>query len=155
MAVSDRDLKIGTEAAYMQACKSLSEGGVPVGAALLLDGAVISVGHNRRVQSGSNILHGETDCIERAGHRFDLTRSVLFTTLAPCTMCAGAVRLFQIPVLVVLDAENVGDFVTGLPELEAGGVQIIDAPHPPTIEMMRRFQSDPETRAIWMGDIGK
>lgn len=153
--MTEDDLRTGTQAAHMQAVKSLNEGGVPVGAALMLDGAVISVGHNRRVQKDSNILHGETDCIERAGHGFDLTRAALFTTLAPCTMCAGAIRLFRIPVLVVLDAENLGDFTTGLPELEAAGVEIMHAPHQPTIDLMRRFQTDPATRPIWMGDIGK
>lgn len=85
--------EIGTEAAWEQARKSLSEGGIPIGAALMIGNAVISVGHNRRVQNRSNILHGETDCIERAGHGFDLSQATLFTTLSPCRMCSGAILL--------------------------------------------------------------
>ena len=147
-------LELGTAAAYEQASKSFEEGGVPVGAALVLDGAVISTGHNRRIQQGSSILHGETDCIERAGHGHDLSRAILFTTLSPCSMCAGAIRLFRIPEVVILDAENTGDFDTNEDWLREHGVQVTQHPHAPSIELNRRFQNDADTRPKWLGDVG-
>jgi cytosine deaminase len=148
-------LALGTEAAFGQARKSFEEGGVPVGAALVLDGGVIAAGHNRRIQQGSSILHGETDCIERAGHEHDLSRAVLFTTLSPCPMCAGAIRLFRIPEVVILDAENTRDFETSEAELRAHGVVVTRAPHGPSMELNRRFQQEPATRRLWLGDVGR
>ena len=152
--VDDHTLRVGTDAAYMQALKSYREGGVPVGSALVLDGSVIAVGHNKRVQSGSNVLHGETDCIENAGHHFDLSKSVLFTTLSPCIMCAGSILLFKIPTVVVLDNENTADFETNLGFLAERGVAVIEHPHEPSKTLNATFQSDPETRPIWLGDVG-
>jgi len=66
--IDEQTLATGTDAAHAQALKSFEEGGVPVGSSLVIDGAVIAVGHNKRVQTGSNVLHGETDCLENAGH---------------------------------------------------------------------------------------
>ena len=153
--ISDLTLSIGTNAAYMQALKSFNEGGVPVGSALLVDDAVVSVGHNQRVQKGSNILHGETDCIEKAGHQFDFTKSILFTTLSPCSMCAGAIILFKIPILVILDNENTADFQTNEAALRDQGVEVIIHKHAPSIDLNHRFQTDPETRRKWLGDVGR
>ncbi|MGA9366333.1 MAG: nucleoside deaminase, partial [Steroidobacteraceae bacterium] len=104
--MNDAELRIGIQSAYLQALKSFREGGVPVGSALLFDGAIVALGHNRRVQKASNILHGEMDCMENAGHHVDFTKSVLFTTLSPCLMCAHSILLFKIPRLVVLDNVN-------------------------------------------------
>src|SRR5579862_7097788 len=67
-AMNEAEMRVGIQSAYRQALKSLREGGIPVGSALTLEGAVASLGHNRRVQRGSNVLHGEMDCIENAGH---------------------------------------------------------------------------------------
>lgn len=152
--VDDHTLRVGTDAAYMQALKSYREGGVPVGSALVLDGSVIAVGHNKRVQAGSNVLHGETDCIENAGHHFDLSKSVLFTTLSPCIMCAGSILLFKIPTVVVLDGENTADFETNVDFLTERGVAVVDHPHEPSMTLNAAFQSAPETRPIWLGDVG-
>lgn len=153
----DRDavLALGTQAAYDAARKSFDEGGVPVGAALVLDGELIATGHNRRIQQGSSILHGETDCIERAGHEHDLSRALLFTTLSPCCMCAGAIRLFRIPEVVILDAENTADFDTNEAWLREHGVQVTVIAHAPSMELNRRFQQDPATRPVWLGDVGR
>lgn len=148
-------LALGTAAAHDQARKSFDEGGVPVGAALVLDGELIASGHNRRMQTGSSILHGETDCIERAGHDHDLSRAILFTTLSPCSMCAGAIRLFRIPEVVILDAVNTGDYDTNEDWLRAHGVRVTVLAHAPSIELNRRFQQDPATRPLWLGDVGR
>ena len=152
--LNDVEMSIGIQSAYMQALKSFREGGVPVGSALLLDGGIASLGHNRRVQRGSNILHGEMDCIENAGHHVDFTQSILFTTLSPCLMCAHSIRLFRIPQLVVLDDVNTKDFVTSLEELKNKGVRVTVLEHKPSIELNSRFQTDPSTRKVWMGDVG-
>lgn len=152
--MTDVEMRIGIQSAYLQALKSFREGGVPVGSALLLAGGVASLGHNRRVQRGSNILHGEMDCMENAGHHVDFTRSVLFTTLSPCLMCAHSILLFRIPRLVILDNVNTHDFVTSVEELQHKGVQVTVVEHEPSIDLNRRFQTDPSTRKVWMGDVG-
>ncbi|WP_089300602.1 nucleoside deaminase [Haloechinothrix alba] len=89
--------------AIEQARTGLAEGGVPVGAALVADGSVLGVGRNRRVQWGSVIRHGETDCLENAGRLAPpvYRRSTLYTTLSPCHLCAGAVLLYRIPRVVI------------------------------------------------------
>ncbi|MGA7538272.1 MAG: nucleoside deaminase [Steroidobacteraceae bacterium] len=152
--MNDVEMRIGVQSAYMQALKSFREGGIPVGAALLLEGAIASLGHNRRVQRRSNILHGEMDCIENAGHDLDFTKSVMFTTLSPCLMCSHSILLFRIPHLVILDNINTNDFVTNLESLRGGGVQITLMEHKPSMELNLRFQTDPSTRQVWMGDVG-
>ena len=153
--MNENEMNIGIRSAYMQALKSFKEGGVPVGSALLVDGAIVSLGHNRRFQRGSNILHGEMDCIENAGHFIDFTKSTLFTTLSPCLMCSNTILLFGIPRLVVLDTKNTDDFETSLENLEEKGVEVIVIEHEPSIELNRRFQTEPDTRKRWMGDVGK
>ena len=145
---------IAIDAAFAAAKKSFDEGGVPVGASLVVDGEVVATGHNRRIQDGSSILHGEMDCIERAGHAHDLSRATMYTTLSPCSMCAGAIRLFRIPEVVILDAENVADFDTNEELMAQWGVRVTILPHAPSIELNRRFQQDPATRGKWLGDVG-
>jgi creatinine deaminase len=152
--MTDDEMRLGIQSAYLQALKSFREGGVPVGSALLLEGGVASLGHNRRLQRRSNILHGEMDCIENAGHHVDFTQSVLFTTLSPCLMCAHSILLFRIPHLVVLDDVNTRDFVTNLDDLRSRGVHVTVIDHPPSRELNLRFQTDPATRKTWMGDVG-
>jgi cytosine deaminase len=153
--MTEVEMRLGIQSAYTQALKSFREGGVPVGSALLLAGGIASLGHNRRVQRGSNILHGEMDCIENAGHHLDFRQSVLFTTLAPCLMCSHAILLFRIPQLIILDNVNTQDFATGLEALREKGVEITVVEHRPSIDLNFRFQTDPSTRAVWMGDVGR
>ena len=150
--LTDSQMRTGIEAAYAQALKSFNEGGVPVGSAMLIGEDLVAVGHNRRFQQASNILHGEMDCIERAGHKVNFTRSVLFTTLSPCLMCSNAILLFRIPVVVVMDDENVGDYRTSEDRLRTEGVELIVSKHAPSIALNRRFQT--EFRGKWMGDVG-
>jgi cytosine deaminase len=152
--MSDWD-KVGIETAYQQAAKSLKAGGVPVGAALMLDEAVIAVGHNQRFQKGSNVLHGEMDCLEQAGHGFDFSRATLYTTLSPCVMCTGAILLFRIPRVVILDNVNTQDFETSEDRLRAAGVEVVLANHAGSMELNRRFQTEPATRSKWVGDVGQ
>ena len=90
-------------AAIDEAKAGLAEGGIPIGSVLVMDGAIIGRGHNRRVQRGSAILHAEMDCIENAGRRTaaEYRRSVLYSTLSPCDMCSGTALLYRIPRIVV------------------------------------------------------
>jgi len=89
--------------AIEEAKKSLKEGGLPIGAVLVLDGEVISKGHNRLIQENSSILHAEMDAIENAGRLDyeDYRKCTLYTTLSPCPMCSGAVILYNIPRVVI------------------------------------------------------
>ncbi len=92
--------------AYEQALKSYEEGGLPIGAAMVENGVVIAVGHNRRVQDGDPIAHGEMDCLRKAGRRRDYAGITLYTTLSPCMMCAGTIVQFGIKSVVIGEARN-------------------------------------------------
>src|SRR6187399_1193081 len=110
--------------AIEQGAKSLSEGGVPVGAALVADGKLLAAGHNRRVQQGSAIRHGETDALENAGrlHASVYARATMYTTLSPCDMCSGAILLYKIPRVVV--GEN-RTFLGNEGLLRSRGVEVV------------------------------
>ena len=86
-------------AAIAEARVGLAEGGIPIGSVLVYEGHVIGRGHNRRVQKGSAILHGEMDCLENAGRQSASVyqAATLYTTLSPCPMCSGAILLYRIP----------------------------------------------------------
>ena len=138
------------EEALTEARLGLAEGGVPIGSVLVIDGKVVGRGHNRRVQRGSPILHGEMDAFENAGRlpAAAYARSTLYTTLSPCDMCTGASLLFKIPRVVL--AEN-RTFRGGEDLLRARGVEVVNLDLPEAVELMRRFiAAHPE---IWNEDI--
>ncbi len=90
-------------AAIDEARLGLSEGGIPIGSVLVLDGEIVGRGHNKRVQNGSPVLHAEMDCLANAGRlqAGDYQRSTIYTTLSPCDMCSGAILLYKIPRVVI------------------------------------------------------
>src|SRR6185436_8796826 len=90
-------------AAVEEAEQGLAEGGIPIGSVLVHRGRILGRGHNRRIQRGSPILHGEMDALENAGRHPAQTyrESVLYTTLSPCAMCSGAILLYSIPTVIV------------------------------------------------------
>ena len=140
------------DAAIEEAQRGLDEGGIPIGSVLVHDGAILGRGHNRRVQRGSAILHGEMDALENAGrHPVSVYReSVLYTTLSPCAMCSGAILLYGIPRVVL--AENV-TFRGEEDLLRARGVEVVNLALPEAIALMRDFQhARPE---VWNEDIGR
>ena len=94
--------------AILQARKGLAEGGIPIGAVLVKDGRVIGRGRNRRVQKGSAILHAEMDCLENAGRlkARNYLDCAIYSTLSPCPMCAGAILLYKIPLVVIGENET-------------------------------------------------
>src|SRR6201988_4959956 len=91
------------QAAIEEAQQGLAEGGIPIGSVLVHGGVIIGRGHNRRVQKGSAILHGEMDALENSGRlpASIYANSVIYTTLSPCAMCSGAILLYKIPRVVV------------------------------------------------------
>src|SRR5437764_3229831 len=90
-------------AAITEAEAGLAEGGIPIGSVLVHQGKIIGRGHNRRVQRGSAILHGEMDALENAGRQKAAVyaESVIYTTLSPCAMCSGAILLYRIPQVII------------------------------------------------------
>ena len=139
------------QAAIEEAQAGASEGGIPIGSVLVWDGRILGRGHNRRVQRGSAILHGEMDALEHAGRlpARVYRASVLYTTLSPCAMCSGAILLYGIPRVVI------GENQTFLGEedlLRSRGVELSVLQDGECIRMMTDFiRAHPE---VWNEDIG-
>ena len=138
-------------AAIAEAEQGLREGGIPIGAALVHGDRILGRGHNRRVQQGSAVLHGEMDALERAGRQPAAVYrgSVMYTTLSPCSMCTGAILLYGIPHVVV--GEN-RTFMGDEELLRQRGVRVEVVQDERCIAMMRAFIAEhPE---LWNEDIG-
>ncbi|WP_200976825.1 nucleoside deaminase [Echinicola sp. 20G] len=137
--------------AIIEAKKGYEEGGIPIGSVLVHNGKVIGKGHNRRVQQGSAILHGEMDALENAGRlpAKVYQECTLYTTLSPCPMCSGTILLYGIPKVVI------GENKTFLGEealLKERGVEVIVADNEECKQLMATFIKDkPE---LWNEDIG-
>ena len=140
------------DAAIEEARKGLEAGGIPIGSVLIVDGEIVARGHNRRVQSGSAILHAEMDCLENAGRlsAADYQRAVLYSTLSPCDMCSGAVLLYKIPKVVV--GENRA-FQGPEEYLRSRGVELEIADNQECYQLMLDFIR--ENDALWNEDIGE
>jgi cytosine deaminase len=140
------------QAAIAEARQGLAEGGIPIGSVLVHAGRVLGRGHNRRVQQGSAVLHGEMDALENAGRQPAAVYrdSTLYTTLSPCAMCSGAILLYGIPRVVI--GEN-RTFTGEESLLATRGVHIELLQDRECIDLMREFISaHPE---LWNEDIGK
>src|SRR6058998_847760 len=140
------------DVAIEEAERGRAEGGIPIGAVLVYRGEIIGRGHNRRVQQGSAVLHGEMDALERAGRQPARVyrESVMYTTLSPCAMCTGAILLYGIPHVVV--GEN-RTFMGDEDWLRARGVRVDIVQDEHCIAMMTAFiAAHPE---LWFEDIGR
>ena len=138
-------------AAIAEAERGRAEGGIPIGAVLVHRGAILGRGHNRRVQQGSAVLHGEMDALERAGRQPAAVYrdSTMYTTLSPCAMCTGAILLYGIPRVVV--GEN-RTFMGEEDLLRSRGVLVEVVQDPRCVAMMKEFiATHPE---LWNEDIG-
>ncbi len=140
------------EIAIEEAKIGLREGGIPIGSVLVIDGHVVSQGHNKRVQQDSTILHAEMDCLENAGrlNAKDFARATIYSTLSPCDMCSGASLLYKIPRIVV--GEN---FTFRGPEdyLRSRGVLVNVVNNKECIDLIQQFiVKNPE---LWYEDIGE
>ncbi len=138
-------------AAIEEAQKGLGEGGIPIGSVLVHNGEIIGRGHNRRVQKGSAILHGEMDALENAGRQpaSVYRESVLYTTLSPCSMCSGAILLYGIPRVII--GEN-RTFMGEEEWLRSRGVMLEVLQNAECIDLMTRFIG--ERPDLWNEDIG-
>lgn len=138
------------DAAYQQALKSLREGGIPIGSALVnAEGVVVALGHNRRVQDGDPTAHAETVCIRNAGRRRDWQTLTLASTLSPCAMCTGTSILHRIPRVIIGENQN---FLGREDWFAAEKVQVKVVHDLRCIELMRRFIADRSD--LWNEDIG-
>jgi cytosine/creatinine deaminase len=139
-------------AAIEEARLGLMEGGIPIGSVLVHEGQIIGRGHNRRIQRGSAILHGEMDALENAGRLPARTyrESVLYTTLSPCAMCTGAILLYGIPRVIVGENQT---FMGDEDLLRARGVAVEVRQDDTCLQLMTAFiQTHPQ---LWSEDIGR
>ena len=138
--------------ALKEAEQGLAEGGIPIGSVLVHKGKIIGRGHNRRVQKGSVVLHGEMDALENAGRQpaSVYKNSILYTTLSPCPMCSGTILLYGIPKVII------GENKTFLGEeelLKQRGVEVIVLDDDRCKSLMRTFiENNPQ---LWNEDIGE
>lgn len=139
------------QAAINEAQKGLEEGGIPIGSVLVYQNKIIGRGHNRRIQNGSVILHGEMDALENAGRLAAAVykECTIYTTLSPCNMCSGAILLYQIPHVVI--GEN-NSFRGAEALLTANKVKLEVLNDPTCIDMMKTFIH--ENPSLWNEDIG-
>ena len=143
------DDTLGMEAALVEAELGAREGGIPIGSALVRAGQVIGRGHNRRVQQDDQTAHAEIDCLRNAGRQRSYKDTVLYSSLMPCYLCAGAVVQFGIPRVVAGESRT---FTGARAFLEAHGVEVIDRDDPRCVRLMEQFIS--ANPALWNEDIG-
>ena len=138
------------QAAIEQAQQGMEQGGIPIGSVLVQGDQILGRGHNQRVQRDNPILHAEIDCLQNAGRVGRYQDTVLYSTLMPCYLCAGAVVQFEIPKVVVGEAET----FDGAPELmRAHGVEVVNLDLDECKSLMRQFQT--EHPDLWREDIGE
>ncbi len=152
MSSADRSARSHLDAAVAEARAGLDEGGIPIGAVLVVDDAIVGRGHNRRVQRGSVVLHAEMDALEDAGRlpAEVYRRATMVTTLSPCDMCTGAILLYGIPRVVIGEHRS---YVGGERLLVARGVEVVVADDPRCVALMEAFMA--ERPDLWNEDIGR
>lgn len=140
------------QAALDEAKKGLAAGGIPIGSVLVIDGKIVSRGHNQRVQQGSAILHAEMHCLEQAGRLApaDYKKATLYSTLSPCDMCSGTALLYGIPTIIVGENQT---FQGPEDYVRSRGVQVTVLQDAECVQLMQDFiTKHPE---LWFEDIGK
>ena len=149
--ISPEIIRIGLDAAIAEAEAGWSQGGIPIGSALLDDQArVVASGHNMRVQSGDPTAHAEVSCIRNAGRRRDWRKLTLVSTLSPCPMCSGTAILFKIPRVVI--GEN-RTFMGAEEWMRKEGIELLVVDDARCIALMEIFQR--EKPDLWAEDIGE
>ncbi len=140
------------KAAEQEALLGSREGGIPIGGVLVHNGKIVARGHNRRIQKGNPILHGEIDTLSNAGrHPASFYREcTLYTTLSPCIMCSGAIALYKIPRVVI--GENV-NYPGEIDFLRSRGIEVTVVNDPDLIRMMSQYIR--ENPSVWNEDIGE
>jgi cytosine deaminase len=149
--MSAPDARAMLDVAIEEAKLGLSEGGIPIGAALFdRDGRLLGRGHNRRLQEDDPSVHGETDAFRKAGRQRGYRDKTMVTTLAPCWYCSGLVRQFGIGRVIVGESVN---FAGGLDWLRENGVDVVDLTSRECIDMLAGWIA--ENPELWNEDIGK
>ena len=140
------------KAAIVEAKKGLETGGIPIGSVLVHNGVILGRGHNKRVQEGSVVLHGEMDALENAGRQKAAVyrECILYTTLSPCSMCSGTILLYGIPKVVIGENKT---FMGEEELLKSRGVEVVVVNDKSCIQMMVNFIN--EKPELWNEDIGK
>ena len=138
-------------AAIDEARQGLDEGGIPIGSVIVHNGQIIGRGHNRRIQQGSTVLHGEMDALENAGRQAAAVyrECTLYTPLSPCAMCSGAILLYGIPRLVI--GENTS-FLGEEDLLRSRGVEVKVVQDQACVQLMQSFIA--QHPVLWHEDIG-
>src|SRR3954468_3315784 len=143
---SDKLMKAAIDAAR----KSRDEGGIPIGSALARDGTLLAAGHNKRVQENDPVTHAEIDCLRNAGRIGSFKNTVLYSTLMPCFLCAGAAVQFGIKKVVVGESQT----FPGAPDfMGSHDVEVVDLNLPECVDMMSKFIA--ERPELWNEDIGR
>lgn len=148
---NENDYQKMLEVAIEEARIGLSEGGIPIGAALFdAGGNLLGRGHNRRVQESDASIHGETDAFRKAGRQKSYRNTIMVTTLAPCWYCSGLVRQFKIGTVLVGEAEN---FDGGIEWLKENGIKVVNLDSAECKKMLADYiAANPE---VWNEDIGE
>jgi cytosine deaminase len=137
-------------AAVEEAKKGLAQGGIPIGSILVKDGKIVGRGHNKRVQENDPVLHAEIDCLRNAGRIGSYKGTVLYSTLMPCYLCAGAVVQFGIKKVIAGESQT---FQGARDFMESKGVQVVDLNLGECVQLMQDFiRKNPR---LWNEDIGK
>lgn len=137
------------KAAIEEARKGLAEGGIPIGSVLVIDGKIVGRGHNRRVQDNNPVFHAEIDCLYNAGRVGRYAGAVLYSTLMPCYLCAGAAVQFRIKKVIAGESRN---FAGAREFMESHGIEVVDLDLDECADMMARFiEKNPQ---LWYEDIG-
>ena len=136
--------------AISEAKKSLLQGGIPIGSVLVKNGLIVGRGHNKRVQKNDPMAHAEIDCLRNAGRIGSYEGTILYSTLMPCYLCAGAVVQFGIKRVIVGESRN---FAGAKTFMESHGVEVVDLDSSDCYQMMNEFiRKNPK---LWNEDIGK
>ena len=144
------DYRAMLQVALEEARQGLSEGGIPIGAALFhKDGRILGRGHNRRVQDGDPSVHGETDAFRKAGRQRSYKDTIMVTTLEPCWYCSGLVKQFGIGTVVIGESKN---FQGGAAWLREQGVEVVNLNSAECVAMLADFIA--EHPDVWHEDIG-
>jgi cytosine deaminase len=138
------------KSAIEEAREGLSEGGIPIGSILVKEGRIIGKGHNQRIQKSDPMAHVEIDCLRNAGRIGSYKDTVLYSTLMPCYLCAGAVVQFGIKKVIVGESRT---FEGALQFMKQHGVEVINLDSNECYEMMQDFIK--KNRELWYEDIGK
>lgn len=136
--------------AIVEAKQGLSEGGIPIGSVLVKDGQIVGRGHNKRVQDDDPVTHAEIDCLRNAGRIGKYSETVLYSTLMPCYLCAGAVVQFGIKKVIAGESET---FPGAREFMESHGVEVIDLNLDECKQLMKDFIT--QNPLLWNEDIGK